>query len=58
LIPQVAPPEIQIVRLRTPGLTAFEHIETFRRQAQSNLLRDGAAQLPLELEDAAWLAVE
>ena len=58
LVPEMPPAQVQIVGFHTLRLTALECAETIWRQAQSDLLGDGGAQLPLEFEDAAWLAVE
>ncbi len=56
-MPEVAATQVQVVCFGVSRLSARQRGQTLGRQAKANLLRDGCAQLALELEYAARFAV-
>lgn len=57
MIPEVSPPEIQVVRIGIARVPPGERVQALGREPKTDLLRDRRAQLLLQPQHAGGLAI-
>ncbi len=58
LIPEIAAPQVEVIRLCVAGVPVFQRRQTVGRQLHAYMFGQRRAELALELDEAVWLAVE